>query len=124
MKQLSKILILFLAVSLVGCGAKQVVLTPDQEKDRLYFEQKNQHNHALKFFTEVLTKYNDWCESPGYEEVCAVVDPYWTKANTALDTWGEVIEKREPLAGSQEAYRNALKRLKTKMLMKIPDFDW
>jgi predicted small lipoprotein YifL len=120
-KTISIILVVFL---LVGCGYKQVVLTPDQEANRLYYEQKNQHNSAVKKFTQMLIKYNLWCERPEYTDACAAVDPFVVKANKALDTWEKLIDSREPIAGSDEDYQTALKNLKTEMLMNLPGFSF
>lgn len=118
MRHLTKLIVLILAFSLVGCGlTREVVLTPDQEAGRIYYEAKNSHNQALKIFTEMLTKYNVWCSNSEYAEACAKIDPLWVKAETALDTWDNIIDTREPLTGCEDDYRAALKQLKTKLLM-------
>lgn len=113
-----------LIISSAGCGHRQVVLTPDQEIDRAYYEALNTFSKAEKEFTGWLITYNNWCENPEYADACKVADPYWDKANTALDAWGAVVEAKKGSAFEQDVYLNELKALKTKMLMEIPNFKW
>ena len=117
-------IILVLCFIAISCTPRQVVLTPEQEANRAYFEQKDKHTQAVNFFTERLTKYNVWCANQEYVEACAKVDPIWKKANTALDTWGTVIEAKNPASGAEAIYQDELKALKTAMLMELPNFIW
>ena len=126
MKKFKFILVLFLALSfiVVSCTPRQVVLTPEQETNRAYFEQKDKHTQAVKSFTAKLTKYNSWCADQEYMEACGKVDIFWQKANQALDTWGSIIDAGKPVGDSEDTYMENLKELKTALLKELPNYIW
>lgn len=118
------LMIIVIALVFVGCTKRQIVLTPYQEANRAYFEAKDQHTQAVKLFTKSLMKYNEWCEKPEYGEICAKIDSYVIKANTALNTWGAVVESRKDDTAANDDYVDALKEIKSKLLMEAPNFIW
>lgn len=118
------IAIIALMIFMIGCAERKVVLTPDQEANRAYFEAKDQHTQALKTFTKGLIKYNAWCEKAEYQEACSKIDPYVSKANKALNAWGAIVESRKDDTASNENYVDALKALKSELLMEAPGFIW
>ncbi|HUV77065.1 MAG TPA: hypothetical protein VMW06_03300 [Desulfobacterales bacterium] len=123
-KQLNFILILSLLFAMAACTKQQLVLQPDQEKDRAYYEALSTFNQADRQFTQALVKYNTWCEKPEYTAACTKTDPYWHKANTVLSTWEEIVESRKQDTTAQGNYRDALKALKSKVLMELPNYQW
>jgi hypothetical protein len=126
-KKLKFIVLLFLVMMMIftiGCVKRQVVLTPDQEANRAYFEAKDQHTEALKIFTKGLIKYNTWCEKAEYKEACSKIDPYVYEANKALNAWGAVVESRKDDTASNENYVDELKALKSKLLQEAPGYIW
>lgn len=121
---LKLIVLVIVSVLFVSCGTKKVVLKPEKEVDRAYYEAKNAHNEAVVRFTQILSKYNLWCSNPEYREACSKVDETWLEANKALDTWGFLVESRKPSSGANDDYKAQLKALKTKLLMEIPNYSW
>lgn len=107
-----------------GCFKRQIVLTPEQEPDRQYYEVLNIFNQAEKEFTSKLVKYNNWCEKPEYDEACSALDEYWYKANTALEAWKDIVDSRKNDTIEQDNYLDALKTLKSNILMEAPNFIW
>lgn len=123
-RKLNFILILSLLFAMAACTKQQLVLQPDQETDRTYYEALNTFNQADREFTKALVKYNTWCEKLEYRAACSKTDPYWFKANTVLSTWGDIVESRKQDTIAQGNYRDALKALKSKVLMELPDYQW
>lgn len=115
------ILSLFL---LMACTPKQVVLTPEQEPERAYYESKAMFNQAQKEFATKLQKYNMYCEKAEYKDACSKIDPLILKADKALDVWETIIEARGPSTSAENDYREQLKALKTKMLLELPNYVW
>ena len=124
LRQLKVLFVLLSVALLFACAKKQVVLTPEQEADRVYYEAKYVNVVADMKFTQSLTKYNLWCSDEAYKEVCAKIDPLWLKADKALDIWGQLVDSRQPAADAEGNFQAELKLLKTKLLMEIPDYSW
>lgn len=117
--------LMFILFYVVGCGAvRQVVITPDQESEKAYYEALNTFVLADKQFTSALVRYNNWCEQPGYAEACKVVDPYWVSVNDTIMAWGTIIELRKADNAAYDDYLSAIKALKSKILMEFPSYDW
>jgi hypothetical protein len=123
-RHLNFIFILSLLFAMAACTKQQLVLQPDQETDRAYYEALNTFRQADREFTRILVKYNAWCEKPEYTAACSKTDPYWIKANSLLSTWGEIVGSRKQDTVAQGNYRDALKALKSKVLMELPDYQW
>lgn len=124
LKKLKFVAIILVLSFVIGCAQRQVVLTPNQESDRAYYEALNRFNQAEKEFTDKLIKYNDWCEIPAYSSACKTVDPYWTKANDVLDAWKSIVNSRKNDTAAQNNYHEAMKELKTTVLMNLNNYKW
>lgn len=112
-----------------GCSVlqqkREVKLTPEQESNRAYYEAKDVFNQAQKTFTEEIQKYNKYCSNEQYKDACVKVDPYVVKADQALDVWEGIIEsKKGDPSGAQSSYVDALKALKTQIILELPNFSW
>jgi len=123
-RNINIVLVILSLVLIFSCAKKEVILTQEQEAERAYYEAKYVHATAEMKFTQALLKYNLWCNNPEYKEACSKVDDLWLKANSALDTWGALVDSKSPSTGAADDYQSQLKALKTKLLMELPTYSW
>lgn len=115
--------VLLTVVLLLACTHKQLDLKPEQEKDRAYYEQVYTHATATQKFAEAAMKYNLHYKAADPETQAFLkkeVDPLWIQASDALDVWEVAIKGGK--SGEDEIM--AYKRLKTQILLKLPDLLW
>lgn len=108
---------------LISCTPKKLELKPEQEKDRAYYERLLDHATAQKKFAEAEVKYNihyDAADQATKDWLTENVDPLWIKASDALDLWGAAIKGGQ--SGEDEIM--IYKRLKSEILLKLPDLIW
>ena len=111
------------AILVMACAQKKLELAPEQEKDRAYYELLLDHADAQKKFAEAELKYNtyyDAADKATKDYLTENVDPLWVQASDALDIWETAIKG----GGTGEDELMAYKRLKSVILMKLPDLIW
>ena len=124
MRQHSRLLVVLLSLLLiVSCAKKQLQLKPEEEPNRAYYEHLLTHAQATQKYAEAAMKYNLHVEAADPETKAFFVkevDPLWLQANDALDAWEIAIK-----AGSSgENEIMAYKRIKTQILLKLPNLVW
>jgi len=119
-----RILAVFMALFLiVSCTPKKIVLTPEQEKDRGYYERILVHATAVQKFAEAVVKYNihyNAADAQTKAWLTENLDPLWIQASDALDVWEAAIKGGQ--TGEDEIM--TYKRLKSAILLKLPDLIW
>jgi len=116
--------IIFMSILLVvSCTPKKIVLAPEQEKDRGYYDRVLVHATAVQKFAEAEVKYNihyDAADTQTKAWLTENLDPLWIQASDALDVWEVSIKGGQ--TGEDEIM--AYKRLKSMILLKLPDLLW
>ena len=120
----SRIVIALLAVViLIACNGKTLQLKPEEEPNRAYYEHLLMHSQAVQKFAEAAMKYNlhfDAADPATQDVLVKEVDPLWLKASDALDAWEVAIKAGKTGESEIEAY----KRIKTQILLAVPDLLW
>lgn len=123
MKKRNLTVVLLSIVLLIACTTPGLKLTPDQEKDRVYYQRVLDHATAVKKFAQAEAKYNVHYENTDAATKAFLkekVDPLWIQASDALDAWKAAITGGQ--SGEDEIM--AYKRLKSAILAKLPDLIW
>jgi len=116
-------IILMTILLVVSCTHKKIVLTPEQEKDRGYYERVLVHATAVQKFAEAVVKYNihyDAADAQMKAWLTDNLDLLWIQASDALDVWEAAIKGGQ--SGEDEIM--TYKRLKSQILLKLPDLIW
>lgn len=106
-----------------ACSSKTIDLKPEEEVNRVYYERVLEHATATKKFAEAAMKYNlhyDAADEETKAFLKAEVDPLWIQTSNALDAWEVAIKGGQ--TGEDEIM--VYKRLKTQLLLKLPDMVW
>jgi hypothetical protein len=115
---------LLLVVALIlACSPKTLELKPEEEANRVYYENILDHATATKKFAEAVMKYNLHYNTADEETktfLRSEVDPLWVQASNALDAWEVAIKSGQ--SGEDEIM--TYKRLKSQLLLKLPDMIW
>lgn len=121
MRKTSRLLVVLLAVVLLmACSQKTLQLKPEEEPNRAYYEHILDHSQAVQKFAEAAMKYNLHYNAADPETQAFLnkeVDPLWIKASDALDAWEVAIKA----GGTGESEIMAYKRIKTQILLQVPD---
>ena len=109
MKRQSRLIVVLLSVILlVSCfPKKQIVLKPEEEKDRAYYERILAHSQATQKFAEAAMKYNlhyDAADPETQAFLTKEVDPLWVQASNALDFWETAKMRSLPTKESKHKY--------------------
>lgn len=123
-RQSRLVAVLLAVVLLAACGPqKKIDLKPEEEPNRAYYEHLLDHANATKKFAQAAMKYNLHYEAADQETQAFLkdkVDPLWIQASDALDAWEVAIKA----GASGEDEIMAYKRIKTQILLKVPDLIW